>query len=89
MQGAGFLQSPWLISVLFAVLQHAEPSLPADWIQSSSAEFNCHWIQENWTRASENKNSSWSPNTICQVGLGVLHSVTFENYKLEDVSDVF
>lgn len=89
MQGASFLQSPWLISVLFAVLQHTEPSLAADWIQSPSIEFNCYWIQENWTRALEKKGSSWSPSTICQVELGGLHSATFENDKPEDVSDVF
>lgn len=89
MQGTSFLQSSWLISVLFAVLQGTEPSLAADWIQSPSIEFDCYWIQDNWTRALEKRSSSWSPSTICQVGLGVLHSVTFESYQLEDVSDVF
>lgn len=89
MQGVSFLQSPWLISDLFAVLQRTQPSLVADWIQSPSTEFNCYWIQENWTRALEKKSSSWSPSTIYQVGLGVLHSAVFENDKPEDVSDVF
>jgi len=81
MQGAEFQQSPWLISVLFAVLGPCDAQSPPSPLLRGGLLLNSSTLEQSLREQS----GSWSPTTICQVELGILRCIIFKNNQPEDV----